>query len=259
MICMRGVDGMIFRKHGLDVLCLSLVLAMATTACASSQPAEATQATQQAGMDEARLGPHRFRMPVEMFRYGIAPQGERRFEMMLRLPGQSPLAVEPAPGSLDQAMLLSVEVVRIDGVPVSHMLSFWLRETPLDASPDPLDGDVKRMAGDAVHGLRPYFIADGAPSRGDARDRFLGPETQRPVPSFIECMPRAQPDGVALVDGRAVKQGEGGMIATCDHAFLLEDDLAVHLRYARVHLPQWRGIESRIAARLREAMAAARR
>jgi hypothetical protein len=236
-----------------------LALAMATTACASSQPAEATQAAQQAGMAEARLGPHRFRMPVEMFRYGIAPQGERRFEMMLRFPEQSPMAVEPAPGSLDQAMLLSVEVVRIDGVPVPHMLSFWLRETPSDASPDPLGGDVKRMAGDAVHGLRPYFIADGAPMRGDARDRFLGPETQRPVPSFIECTPRAQPDGVALVEGRAVKQGEGGMIATCDHAFLLEDDLAVHLRYARVHLPQWRGIESRIAARLREAMAAARR
>ena len=34
---------------------------------------------------------------------------------------------------------------------------------------------------------------------------------------------------------------------------------SVHLRYARVHLPQWRGIESRIAARLREAMAAAGR
>lgn len=236
-----------------------LALAMATTACASSQPAEATQAARQADMVDARLGPHRFRMPVELFRYGIAPQGERRFEMMLRLPEQSPLVVEPGPGSVEQAMLLSVEVVRIDGVPVSHLLSFWLRETPPDASPDPLGGDVKRVAGESLHGLRPYFIADGAPTRGDARDRFLGPETQQPLPSFIECTPRAQPDGVALVDGRAVKQAEGGMIATCDHAFLLEDDLAVHLRYARVHLPQWRGIESRIAARLREAMADARR
>lgn len=236
-----------------------LALAMATTACASSVPAEATQTAQQAEVADARLGSHRFRMPVEMYRYGIAPQGERRFEMMLRLPEQSPLAVEPAPGSVEQAMLLSVEVVRIDGVPVSHMLSFWLRETPPDASPDPLGGEVKRRAGDAVHGLRSYFVVDGAPIRGDARDRFLGPERQRPVPSFIECTPRAQPDGVALVDGRAMKQGDSGVIATCDHAFLLEDDLAVHLRYARVHLPQWRGIESRIAARLREAMAAARR
>lgn len=236
-----------------------LALAMATTACASSQPGEAAQAKQQSGMAEARLGSHRFRMPVEMFRYGIAPQGERRFEMRLRLPEQSPLAVEPPPGSLDQAMLLSVEVVRIDGVPVPHMLSFWLRETPPDASPDPLGGDVKRVAGESVHGLRPYFIADGVPIRGDARDRFLGPDAQRPVPSFIECTPRAQPDGVALVDGHAVKQGDGGVIATCDHAFLLEDDLAVHLRYARVHLSQWRGIESRLAARLREAMATARR
>jgi hypothetical protein len=236
-----------------------LVLAMATTACASSQPAEATQAVQQAGLADARLGPHRFRMPAEMFRYGIAPQGERRFEMRLRLPEQSPVAVEPGPGDVEQAMLLTVEVVRIDGVPVSHILSFWLRETPPDASPDPLGGDVKRVVGESVHGLRAYFIADGVPIRGDARDLFLGPETQRPVPSFIECTPRAQPDGVALVDGQAVKQGDSGMIATCDHAFLLEEDLAVHLRYARVHLPQWRGIESRIATRLREAMAAARR
>lgn len=230
-----------------------LALAMATTACASSRSAQVTQAARQAEMAEARLGPHRFRMPVYMFRYGIAPQGERRFEMTLRLPVQSPLAVEPAAGSVDQAMLLSVEVVRIEGVPVSHMLSFWLRETPPDAAPDLLGGDAKRVAGESVHGLRPCFIADGAPIRGDARDRFLGPETQQPVPSFIECTPRAQPDGVALVDGRVVKQGEGGMIATCDHAFLLEDDLAVYLRYARVHLPQWRGIESRLATRLREA------
>lgn len=236
-----------------------LALAMATTACASSRPGDATQATQQSDMAEARLGPHRFRMPAEMFRYGIAPQGERRFEMRLRLPEQSPLAVEPGPGSVEQAMLLSVEVMRIEGVPVSHLLSFWLREMLPDASPDPLGGDVKRVAGESVHGLRPYFIAEGVPIRGDARDRFLGPETQRPVPSFIECTPRAQPDGVALVDGRAVKQGDGGMIATCDHAFLLEDDLAVHLRYARVHLPQWRGIESRLATRLREAMAASSR
>lgn len=236
-----------------------LALAMATTACASSRPGEATQATQQSGMAEARLGPHRFRMPVEMFRYGIAPQGERRFEMRLRLPEQSPVAVEPGPGSVDQAMLLSVEVVRIDGVPVSHVLSFWMRETPPGASPDPLGGDVKRVAGESVHGLRAFPVAESASTRRDARDRFLGPQTQRPVPSFIECTPRAQPDGVALVDGRAVKQGDSSMIATCDHAFLLEDDLAVHLRYARVHLPQWRGIESRIAARLREAMAAARR
>ena len=240
-------------------LALCLALAMATTACASSQPAEATQAVQPAEMAEARLGPHRFRMPVEMFRYGIAPQGERRFEMMLRLPEQSPIAVEPGSGSVEQAMLLSVEVVRIDGVPVSHMLSFWLRETPPDASPDPLGGDVPRVAGAAVHGLRAFPVADGVPQRNDTRDRFLGPVTQRPVPSVIECTPRAQPDGVALVDGRAMKQGDSGVIATCDHAFLLEDDLAVHLRYARVHLPQWRGIESRIAARLREAMAAARR
>lgn len=149
---------------------------MATTACASSRPGDAIQATQQSDMAEARLGSHRSRLPVEMFRYGIAPQGERRSEMMLRLPEQSPLAVEPAAGSVEQAM-----------------------------------------------------------------------------PSFIECTSRAQPDGVALVDGRAVKQGEGGMIATCDHAFLLEDDLAVNLRYARVHLPQRRGIESRLATRLREA------
>lgn len=236
-----------------------LALAMATTACASSQPAEATQAAQPAEMADARLGPHRFRMPVELFRYGIAPQGERRFEMRLRLPEQSPVAVEPGPGSVEQAMLLSVEVVRIDGMPVSHVLSFWLRETPPGASPDPLGGDVKRVAGESVHGLRAFPVADAASTRGDARDRFLGPQAQRPVPSFIECTSRAQPDGVALVEGRAVRQGDGGIIATCDHAFLLEDDLAVHLRYARVHLPQWRAIESRIAARLREAMATARR
>lgn len=234
-----------------------LVLAMATTACASSQPSEATQAVQQAEMAEARLGAHRFRMPVEMFRYGIAPEGGRRFEMMLRLPEQSPVTVEPAPGSVEQAMLLSVEVVRIDGVPVPHMLSFWLRETPPDVSPDPLGGDLPRVAGDSVHGLRAFPVAEDASTHSDARDRFLGPETQRPVPSLIECTPRAQPDGVALVDGRAVKQGDGGAIATCEHAFLFEDDIAVHLRYARVHLPQWRGIESRLAARLREAMAAA--
>lgn len=250
---------MIFRKHGLHVLCLSLALALATTACASSQPAEATQAVQPTEMAEARLGSYPFRMPVEMFRYGIAPQGERRFEMMLRLPEQSPMAVEPGPGSVEQAMLLSVEVVRVDGVPVTHMLSFWLRETPPDASPDPLGGDAPRMAGEPVHGLRAFPVTDDASTRRDARDRFLGPDTQRPVPSFIECTPRAQADGVVLVDGRAVKQAEGGIIATCDHAFLLEDDLAVHLRYARVHLPQWRGIESRIATRLREAMTAARR
>lgn len=236
-----------------------LVLAMTTAACASPRPAEAPQAARQVEMADARLGSHRFRMPVEMFRYGIAPQDERRFEMMLRLPEQSPVAVEPVPGSVEQAMLLSVEVVRIDGVPVPHMLSFWLRETPPDASPDPLGGDLQRVAGDSAHGLRAFPVAEDASARSDARDRFLGPQAQRPVPSLIECTPRAQPDGVALVDGRAVKQGDDGAIATCDHAFLLEDDIAVHLRYARVHLSQWRDIESRLAARLREAMAAARR
>jgi hypothetical protein len=235
---------------------LALLVALLPAACASSRPEVAAQAPREAEMAEARLGAHRFRLPVDVFRYGLAPQGDRRFELALHLPDYAPLAVEPAPGSVEQAMSLAVEVVHIDDIPAGHMLSFWLGESPPDASPDPASGEVPRTAGAPVHGLRTYFLAADAPARGDPRDRYVGEAANRPAPSFIQCTRRSRADGVILIDGRPLRSGDVDAIAICDHAFLLDADIAVYMRYARVHLPQWRQIESRIADRLRQAMAA---
>lgn len=232
------------RSRGIRaVIWLALALAVLPTACASSRlpPADAgARVPDAASMTEVLVGPYRLRLPQSDLRYGIVPAPGNRFEMMLRWPGLSPVRPEPAPSDPARASMLAVEVVHLEGMPSEHLLSFWLRQAPLRANPDPLDDDVPRVRGKPVHGLQPYLPGEGLRSVAD--DRFVGPAAAGAVPTYIECMP-----------GR----GDAAALATCDHHFLLAGTtLAVYVRYARKQLPHWRTIESGLSAKLRQAMAA---
>jgi hypothetical protein len=232
------------RSRGIRaVIWLALALAVLPTACASSRlpPADAgARVADAAETAEVRVGPYRLRLPQSDLRYGIVPAPGNRFEMFLRWPGLSPVRPEPAPSDPARASMLAVEVVHLDGVPPEHLLSFWLRESPLRADPDPLSDDVPRTRGKPVHGLQTYV--PGAGLRSVADDRFVGPAQAGAVPTYIECRPGS---------------GEAAALATCDHHFLLAGTtLAVYVRYARKQLPHWRTIESGLSAKLRQAMAA---
>ena len=245
-------------------IALAMLVSLLTSACASPRSPPARIASELSRGDddriEVRLGPHRLRLPIGSFRYGIVPQSDRRFELALRLPDYAPMTGDPAPGDIDQAARLDIDVVHIDGIPATHMLSYWLREEPPDASPDPLGGDLPRVRGPPEHGLQVFRLAAPAESlRGDPRDRLLAmPDTGTPA-AYIECTPRDLDDGVTLVDGRPVRRASAGdgLLAVCDHAFMLDDTgIAVYLHYARAYLPQWRAIQAHVAGRLRRAMTA---
>lgn len=230
------------RSRGLRaVIWLALALAVLPTACASSRvsPADAgARVADAAETAEVRVGPYRLRLPQSDLRYGIVPAPGNRFEMMLRWPGLSPVRPEPAPSDPAGASMLAVEVVHLEDLPTAHLLSFWLRESPLRANPDPLDDEVPRVRGKPVHGLQPYV--PGAGLRSVAADRFVGPAAAGAVPTYIECMP-----------GR----GDAAALATCDHHFLLAGTtLAVYVRYSRAQLPRWRAIERGLASKLRRAI-----
>lgn len=232
------------RSRGLRaVIWLALALAVLPTACASSRvpPADAgARVVDAAETAEVRVGPYRLRLPQSDLRYGLVPVPGNRFEMMLRWPGLSPVRPEPAPSDPTWASMLAVEVVHLEELPTAHLLSFWLRESPLRANPDPLDDEVPRVRGKPVHGLQPYYPSAGL--RSVAADRFVGPAAAGAVPTYIECMP-----------GR----GDAAAPATCDHHFLLAGTtLAVYVRYSRAQLPQWRAIERGVASKLRRAIVA---
>lgn len=229
------------------------MLAFLPAACASPVHGTMPTARSDAEISEARLGSHRFRMPTAMFRYGIVPESDRRFELAFRMPELSAVDVEPAPGSIDHASMLAVEVVRMDGVPTSHVLSFWLGESPPGALPDPAGGDTPRIPGKPIYGLQPYFVAENTPKHGDLQDRFIGDSSAGIASTFIRCSRRSYDDDLRLVDGRPAGNGEGIPIAVCDHAFMLNDDIAVYMRYARLYLPQWHEIENGIATLLTKA------
>lgn len=229
------------------------ILACLPAACASPVLGTPPSMRGDAEISEARLGAHRFRLPTAMFRYGIAPESDRRFELAFRMPELSAVDVEPAPGSIDHASMLAVEVVRMDGVPTSHVLSFWLGESPPGALPDPAGGDTPRIPGKPIYGLQPYFVAENTPKHGDLQDRFIGDSSAGIASTFIRCSRRSYDDGLRLVDGRPAGNGEGIPIAVCDHAFMLNDDIAVYMRYARLYLPQWHEIENGIATLLTKA------
>lgn len=267
-------------------LWLAMAMGMLPAACASSQPegaqgVEATAVVAQGDADEqieARLGGHRFRLPRQFFRHQLEPQSGRRFELAMWLPDDQPVTVAPAVGSVELAAKLDIQVRLIDGIPAANLLSFWMRQEPPGPSPDPLAGALPRLRGEAVHGLYPYYVdidtligqaqarsetaasAASVVKFGDA-DRYLGTaDATRPVPTYIECTPRALDDGVSLVGGQLQRSGTGNIdvLAMCDHSFLLDSaEIMVTMHYSRLYLPQWHEIETRVADRLRRAMAAA--
>lgn len=217
---------------------MAVALAVLPTACASSRQSQVAAPVGE--VVEVRVGPHRLLLLQSDLRYGIVPAPGNRFEMLLRWPGLSPVRPEPAPSDPARASLLAVEVVHLDGVPAEHLLSFWLRESPLRADPDPLADEVPRVRGKPMYGLQPFH--PGAGLRSVADDRFVGPAAAGAVPAYIECRPGS---------------GDAATLATCDHHFLLAGTtLAVYVRYSRAQLPQWRAIESGLSAKLRRAMAA---
>lgn len=271
----------------LRALWLAMALGVLPAACASSQPEvahgveAAVPVVPQGAADEqveARLGGHRFLLPRHYFRNQIEPQSGRRFALTMWLPDDRPVTVAPSVGSVEHAAKLDIQVRLIDGIPAANLLSFWMRQDPPGPSPDPLAGTLPRVRGEPIHGLRPYYVdidaliwqaqargdtAASAPSVvkfGDA-DRYLGTaDADRPVPTYLECTPRALDDGVSIVDGHLQRHGAANIdvLAMCDHSFLLNGaDIAVSMHYSRLYLPQWREIETRVAERLRQAMAAA--
>lgn len=189
---------------------------------------------------ELQVGPYRLRLPQSDLRYGIVPGPGNRFEMVLGWPGLSSVHPEPLPADTAWASMLAVEVVYLDALPPEHLLSFWLRESPLRSTPDPQDDDVPRGRGKPVYGLQPYYPSDGL--RSGVEDRFVGPAAGGAVPTYIACLPDRQ---------------DSAMWATCDHHFQLAGTtLAVYVRYGRAQLPQWREIESGLASKLRAAIVA---
>lgn len=267
------------------LLFLSLLLSV-LPACASSSPDRAAVAQAVPGvlihseddeLVEARLGPHRLRLPLKYFRYQIEPTGDRRFELAMWLPEYRPVFMDSPIGSASQAEKLDIQVFLVEGVRLVDLLSLWMGQESLGPSPDPLEGEQPRIRGEAVHGLSAFYVdtdllikqaralgekgvSAETVASGRHVDRYLSSALDdRHVPTYIECTTRALNDGIQTINGQLRRKGTANtdLLAVCDHNFTIDNTgIAVSMHYSRAYLSQWREIEVHVSNQLRQAMVA---
>jgi hypothetical protein len=262
-------------------LWLALLIAVACTACASSQP-EAVPGVRAAGSDgatgervEVRLGPHRLAFAASYLRFGMAPDNDTTIELVMTMPDLAPLQREPPMGSLEGAEKVEVWVHALDDASMRRVFSDWMALKDSDAKPDPLSGEKPRIKGDAVSGLVPFYLdlaalRRQAEARGEKPDTVAGPHrvynrdwylayaADGTPASFIECTPTVLEDGLEQADGRLRRRDAGNtdVVADCSHKFVIGNlNASVSVAYARAFLPEWRRIEDAVRRTIEQARA----
>ena len=261
-----------------NALWLALLVVVACTACACSQPDEApARAAGGYGTGdervEVKLGPHRLAFAASYLRFGMAPASDTTIELVMAMPDLAPLQHEPPMGSLAGAEKVEVWVHALDEASMRRVFSDWMDLQHSDAKPDPLSGDKPRIKGDAVSGLVPFYLDLAAlrrqaeargekpdtvasPHRVYNRDWYLAYDAEGTPVSFIECTPKVLDDGLEQADGRLRRRDAGNtdVVADCNHKFVIANlNASVSVAYARAFLPEWRRIEDSVRQTIEQA------
>lgn len=224
------------------------------------------------------LGPHRFRLPMNLFdgQDGFNPD-KTEIWMAWSWPELQPL---PMGVNYHDDMTMFISTVNVsvhhldalDDVKYAHRLQAYIE--PRFSDPihreNPAENLHMRIKGAPLHGLTPYFMdferigayyaslyGPGTPAAepgGLNEDWYLRTDANGMPLTVIMCDPREIPDGTYLEDGRIVDAPVNGRRATCSHVFLLPEYKAiVRIEYQRTVLHDWRRIEDLITGTLRQA------
>lgn len=203
---------------------------------------------------EARLGPHRFRIPANYFRDQIGPDFQGNWSLLVQWPDLQPLPPGKRSGqdmeTFDRQITIAPRYV--DRVPIEILLE---RTTRPMAEPDWIEAQDPRKRLELMQaqperdGLVPYVVdtrklEDYARRYRDATgvSTKTGPET------YKDWFVRRDSEGRLLTVIRCDHEPEAGSSERpqCTHDFTIpEANIAVSIDYPREYLTGWRRIEER--------------
>ena len=229
---------------------------------------------------EAKLGPYRFRFPMNMYYDQMGPDFQGSTSLVLRWPTLEPYA--PGENFHDTAerfiSAITIHLSYLDRVP-DEEYPLTLRKSIHSQSKDPvLQQDPSanldmRIRGNPVFGLTPYYL--DLPRLQDYFNRVYAPSPPVAKPdssahtdwyvqfaasdtpsTIIECAPKEIPDGVIFKESQVMNDSAASQRALCTHEFLVpEYKLYVRVNYLRPFLKDWQRIEARVRELLKDTQA----
>lgn len=214
---------------------------------------------------EARLGPHRFRIPANYFDTQLGPDFQGNMRLILQWPRLQPLAPgeryfqDDEPGF---ARAIDISPNYIDRVPLQTSLDRALIpgiESEQEQRDNPALNPDLRLRGEPVFGLTPYYTdfakvdaynrsGSGAGDRDSLfnNDWFVARDDRGALTTVIKCTAREVPDG-AEVQGETLRLLDAPKLAMCSHDFTIPAyDTRINVSYLRVFMKDWQAIERRI-------------
>lgn len=216
---------------------------------------------------EARLGRNRFRIPANFFYDQMGPDFQGSVRLVLIWPELAP--TPPGVNFHDDPNLfdrhVSVSILHPDNVSVQAYMERMVNDVEGGDLDDPTRSLATRIAGDTIHGLKPYYTdfrrvdvwarrrhgerASVAADRASPSnsDWYVSYRPDGSLATHIACVSREVPDGITFDGARVVSAHPP--IASCTHTFAVPAwHLVVTMDYVRPMLKDWKKMESRVLA-----------
>lgn len=265
---------------------LAATIALSASACAKAPPTDT--GTQKAAMSEhendsrtvdgytyttapveAKLGPHRYAFPANLYDNQMGPAVGGGVGLTLMWPELQAAApgTRAARTMADHHRAISLSVDHIDGVPITTLLDRLTSSEATSEEGSVYRGDPRRRLdmrtpGAAQFGLTPYAIDEtkmaqfgkayeqqtGLPAKrnpGIEDDWYIARSTDGSIATFIKCDKLTDGrDGLTLEGGLLVAD-QSTVISGCTHYFVdSANNLSLRMTYPRVLLKDWSAMES---------------
>ena len=220
------------------------------------------------GPVEARLGPHRYAFPANLYDNQMGPASGGAVGLTIMWPDlqAAPPGTRPSRSMADHYRAIGISIDYIDSVPIRELLQ---RRTSTESTTE--DGSVNRQdprrrldlrKPDATqYGLTPYLIdeermaafsKDYEKQRGESLIRnqkledewYVARNDVGELATFIKChQPQDGKQGL-VIEGDLLVPDDASEVATCTHYIVdLDNQLSLALSYPRVLLKDWSAIE----------------
>ncbi|MET0255714.1 MAG: type IV secretory system conjugative DNA transfer family protein, partial [Luteibacter sp.] len=213
----------------------------------------------------AKLGPHTFMFPMNLYEHQTGPDFQGKFQLVLRLPALAPFP----PGAVNDRRYkaeyldasVSIAPNYLANVAAVDWLDIITKRASYEDTDDPRADLSMRIRGERVFDLQPYYVdmeklAAYMQRHGHSVERrqlliasddwFLAWDKAGALQTVIKCDPR-ELKGAGLVDGRIEDTPVGVDRGICHHTIVLPAyQVRIELTYLRAYLGSWRGIENRV-------------
>ncbi len=217
---------------------------------------------------EAKLGPHRYAFPANLYDNQMGPASGGAVGLTIMWPGlqAAPPGTRPSRSMADHYRSIGISIDYIDAVPIRELLE---RRTSTESTTE--DGSVNRQdprrrldlrkPETMQYGLTPYLIDEermAAFSKNYEKQRgqslirnqrledewYVARNDLGELATFIKCNhPQGGKQGL-VIEGDFLVPDDAPEVATCTHYIVdLDNQLSLALSYPRVLLKDWSAIE----------------